>query len=131
MTNDFYATKIRIVEAMLKAGKPLILQHIAENAKMTPQLVKYHLVQMVDEGIAGTTIHEEDGNVYYLLQPPYYDKNWQDALYNQLTPFVLEMGKTLDDGQAKVPKTKVVVRNLAMFLRLFESKIEKTDFEKT
>lgn len=129
MPTDFYGARVRIVEAMQKADKPLILQHIAKAAKLTPQLVSYHMKQMIEWGIAGVyPIEQDPGNTYYTLQPAYYDKKWLDALFVALTPFVKEMGKNIDvDDQAKVETPVAVIHNLSMFLRLFENKIQKLD----
>ena len=125
MSHDFFTTKIRIVKAMQKANRPIIMEHIAKKTNLTHQLVSYHLKQMVEWGIAGTYPVEQDfGNTYYTLQPPYYDKAWLDALFAALTPFVEEMGKNIDMDQAKVEASQAAIRNLTMFLRLFESKIE-------
>lgn len=130
--NDFFAPKVRIIEAMQKANKPLINQHIAKLAKITPQLTNYHINQMIEWGIAGTyPIETDPNNTYYTLQPAYYDKKWLDALYLALTPFAEQLGKDLDLDQAQVDMPKAVVRNLSMFLRLFENKIEKLDLSST
>jgi DNA-binding MarR family transcriptional regulator len=130
MPQDFFTTKTKIVKAMQKADRPLILQHIAKATKLTPQLVSYHMKQMIECGIAGIYPVEQDlGNIYYTLQPAYYDKKWLDALFVALTPFVEEMGKNIDADQAKVDTSVAVIRNLSMFLRLFEDKIQKLDLK--
>ena len=126
MPNDFFKTKIKIVQLMQKANRPLIAEYIAKKTKLSHQLVSYHLKQMVESGIAGIyPIEEEPGVTYYALQPPYYDPQWLEALYAALTPFVEDTAKTLDLEQATVSSPQAVLRNLTMFLRLFEKKIEK------
>ena len=125
MTRDFFTTKICIVETMQKAGKPLILQHIAKLSKLTPQLVSYHMKQMVKWGIAGTVQSPDftDPKVYYVLQAVYYDENVLNALFTLMEPYVKEL--TIDFEQTEVDPIKSVIRNLSMLLRLFEHKIEK------
>ena len=126
MPKDFFNTKIRIVKAMQKAKKPLILQHIAKESKMSPQVVAYQIKQMQEWGIVGEIQPEADPfKTYYTLQPAYYDKNWLNALYAALTPYVEALGKMLDYDQATVKPEQVTTRNLAMLLRLFEVEAEK------
>ena len=126
MPKDFFATKVRIVQAMQKAGEALIVQHIAKESGLAPQLVAYQIKQMQEWGIVGEVKPEKDPfKTYYILQPAYYDKNWLNALYASLTPYVEALGKMLDYDQAKVKPEQVTTRNLAMLLRLFEAEAEK------
>lgn len=122
---DFFTTKIQIVKAMQKADKPLILQHISELSKVSTQLTAYHMKQMVEWGIAGTVDVNGDDKTYYMLQPAYYDSKWLEALFALLLPYLKSMKKQMDFSGTKVESSKAIVRNLSMFLRLFEEKIEK------
>jgi hypothetical protein len=122
---DFFTTKIQIVKAMQKADKPLILQHIAELSKVSTQLTAYHVKQMVEWGIAGTVDVNGDDKTYYMLQPAYYDHKWLEALFALLLPYLKSMKKQMDFSGTKVESSKAIVRNLSMFLRLFEEKIER------
>jgi len=126
MPRDFFQTKICIIQAMQKANKPLILQHIARQTGLSPQLVKYQMEQMAKWGIAGTILHPEDASkTYYVLQQAYYDNNWLNSLYALLTPYVEALGKMLDYDQAEVKPEQVLTKNLSMLLRLFEAETEK------
>lgn len=127
MPRDFFTTKIRIVESMQKAEKPLILQHIAKLSRLTPQLVSYHMQQMVKWGIAGTVSSPDayDDKVYYVLQQAYYDENWLNSLFVLIEPYIKGIANQIDFDQAEVEPARAVVKNLAMFLRLFQHKIEK------
>jgi len=122
---DFFTTKIQIVKAMQKADRPLILQHISELSKVSTQLTAYHMKQMVEWGIAGTVDVNGDDKTYYMLQPAYYDRKWLEALFALLLPYLQSMKKQMDFSGTKVDSSKAIVRNLSMFLRLFEEKIEK------
>ena len=122
---DFFTTKIQIVKALQKADKPLILQHISELSKVSTQLTAYHMKQMVEWGIAGTVEVNGDDKTYYMLQPAYYDRKWLEALFALLLPYLKSMKKQMDFSGTKVDSSKAIVRNLSMFLRLFEEKIEK------
>ena len=125
MPRDFFTTKIQIIEAMQKGGNPLILQHIAKMSKLTPQLVSYHMKQMVKWGIAGVVQSPDitDTKAYYVLQSAYYDEHWLNSLFVLLEPYMKAL--VIDFEQTEVDPTKSVIRNLSMFLRLFERKIEK------
>lgn len=111
---------------MQKAGQPLILQHIAKESGLTPQLAKYQIDQMIQWGIMGEVKPEEDPlKTYYMLQPAYYDKNWLNSLYAIMMPYVESLGKMVDTEQASVTPEQVLSKNLIMLLRLFEEEIEK------
>ena len=111
---------------MQKAGQPLILQHIAKQCDLSPQIVKYQVDQMIQCGIIGSIQHpEEPLKTYYMLQPAYYDKNWLQTLYALFTPYIEALGKMIDTQQATVTPEQALTRNITMFLRLFEEEIEK------
>lgn len=127
MARDFFTSKIPIIEAMQKANKPLILQHIAKRCELDPQLVSYHMKQMIMWGIAGTVESPDlsDDKTYYVLQSAYYDQRWLESLFALITPYITALNEQIDFDQATVEPAKAVVRNLSMFLRLFERKIEE------
>lgn len=125
ISQDFFTTKLRIVKAMQKANRPLILQHISELSKVSTQLTAYHMKQMVQWGIAGTVELNGDEKTYYMLQPAYYDRGWLEALFAIMLPYLTNMKEQMDFSGAEVDPSQAIVRNLSMFLRLFEEKIEK------
>jgi len=108
---------------MQKARKPLILQHIAKKSGLTPQLVSYHLKLMIEWGIIN--VYQEQEKNLYVLQAAYYDEGWLEALCAVMTPYLQAMSRDMDLSQIQVQPAKALIRNLAMFLRLFEKKIEK------
>lgn len=118
-------TQIKIVRIMQNTNKPLILNHIAKKASLAPQLVDYHLEQMIKKGLV--YVIEEEGKKYYILQPVFYDRNWLDALYNQLTPFILELAEegNIFLDQVEIDKSKAVLNILGAFLKRFEEEAEK------
>jgi hypothetical protein len=81
--------------------------------------------QMVEWGMAGTVDINGDDKTYYMLQPAYYDRNWLEALFALMLPYLTGMQEQMDFSEAKVDSSQAIVRNLSMFLRLFEEKIEK------
>jgi len=124
-------TQIKIVGVMQRANNPLILNHIAKRARIAPQLVDYHLEQMIKKGIA--YLHtDENGNKYYMLQPIFYDKNWTYALSNQLIPFIQEMSKpgmlVFDQADEKTSVERLIINVFVTFLKRFEEEVEKLDW---
>ena len=108
---------------MRKSGDPLIAQHIAKRSHLYPQLVRYHLTQMVEWGMI-TTLTVED-KTFYQLQKPYYDERLMDVLTEMLIPYMQAMSEDMDLSQAKIPISEAVIRNLFMFLRMFEAEIDE------
>ena len=125
---DFLLT---IVETMQRADKPLIMNHIARRSKISPQLVDYHLEQMINKGLV--LLVEEENKKYYMLQPIFYDENWLNALYTMLTPFVEGMSGHIafEQFDTEISKERVIINILIMFLRRFEGELEETELFKT
>ena len=104
------------------------MQHVAKRSHMSVQLVSYHLEQMVEWGII-VTATDEDKTVY-TLQDAYYEDQLLEDLSEMLIPYMEKMSEGMDYSQIKVPPTEAVIRNLFMFLRLFQTEIEKRPFDK-
>jgi len=124
-------TLLTIVETMQRADKPLIMNHIAKRSKLSPQLVDYHLEQMIKNGLA--LLIKEDDKKYYMLQPIFYDDNWLNALYEMLTPFVEGMSGRIAYEQFTndISQERVIINILVMFLRRFEDELDKIELFKT
>lgn len=122
---------LKIVEAMQNADKPLILNHVAKRAKISPQLADYHLGQMIKKGLV-LCIDEYDKK-HYILQQIFYDENWLTALYQMLTPFVEGMSGTIgyEQHDLDLSQERVVINIMVMFLRRFEEELEKGAFLNT
>ena len=121
--NEAFASKIKIIKALRRAGEPLIAQHIAKRSRLTPQLVSYHLEQMVEWGMIITSTSED--KMFYHLQKAYWNDQLLEDLSQMLIPYMKKMSKAIDFSQVKVSTTEAVIRNLFMFLRLFETEIVK------
>ena len=125
--NEVFASKIKIVQTLRRAEKPLIAQHIAKRSRLTPQLISYQLEQMVDWGIV-TKSNSED-KTFYQLQKPYCNEELLETLSDMLIPYMKKMSAGMDFSQVKVSTTEAIIRNLFMFLRIFEAEIEKLPFK--
>lgn len=120
---DVFASKIKIIKTLRRAGEPLIAQHIAKRSRLNPQVVSYQLEQMVDWGII-TKLNVED-KMLYQLQKSYCDEKLLELLSNTLIPFMNRICNQMDFSQIKISSTEAVMRNLFMFLRMFESELGK------
>ena len=126
--NDLFSSKIKIIQVLRRAGGPLIMQHVAKRSHLSVQLVSYHIDQMLEWGII-TASRSEDKTVYR-LQEAYYDDQLLEDLSQMLIPYMEKMSENMDYSQIKVAPTEAVIRNLFMFLRLFQTEIEKRSFDK-
>jgi hypothetical protein len=78
---------------------------------------------MVHWGIIITSQSED--KTFYHLQKAYWDDRLLENLSLMLVPYMEEMSKNLDFSQVEVSTTEAVIRNLFMFLRLFETEIQR------
>ena len=120
---EAFTSKIKIIQTLRRAREPLIAQHIAKRCRLSPQLVSYHLEQMIQWGMIVTSSSED--KTFYHLQKAYWDDRLLENLSLMLVPYMEEMSKNLDFSQVTVSTTEAVIRNLFMFLRLFETEIQK------
>lgn len=95
---------------------------------MSVQLVNYHVDQMLDWGIIVASTSED--KTVYTLQEAYYENQLLEDLLDMIIPYMEKMSKSMDFSQIKVPEAEAVIRNLFMFLRLFQTEIEKRPYQK-
>lgn len=122
--NEAFDSKVKIVQALRRANQPLILHHIAKRSRISRQLVSYQVEQLVEWGIITTSVIED--RTYYQLQTPYYDDQALEKLSTKLLPYMRSISDKMDFSQVKGEATEAVVKNLFMFMRLFETEIEKS-----
>ena len=122
--NDAFDSKVKIVQTLRRANEPLILHHIAKRSKMSPQLVSYQLEHLIEWGIVTSSVSED--KTFYQLQEPYYDEQALEKLSNKLLPYMSSISENMEFAQVKGSTTEAVVKNLFMFMRLFETEIEKS-----
>jgi len=121
--NDFFDSKIKIIQTLRRANGPLIMQHVAKRSRMSVQLVSYHLEQMLEWGIIIASTSED--KTVYTLQSAYYEDQLLEDLSMMFIPYMNDMREGMDFSQIKVSPTEAVLRNFFMFLRLFQTEIEK------
>ena len=126
--NDLFSSKIKIIQVLRRADGPLIMHQVAKRSRMSVQLVNYHVGQMLDWGIIVASTSED--KAVYTLQEAYYEDQLLEDLLDMIIPYMEKMSKSMDLSQIKIPETEAVIRNLFMFLRLFQTEIEKRPYEK-
>jgi len=99
------------------------MNHVAKRSHMSVQLVSYHLEQMLEWGIIVASTDED--KTVYTLQDAYYEDELLEDLSDMFIPYMNDMREDMDFSQIKVSPTEAVIRNLFMFMRLFQSEIEK------
>jgi len=99
------------------------MHHVAKRSRMSVQLVSYHLEQMLEWGIIVASTDED--KTVYTLQEAYYEDELLEDLSTMFIPYMNNMREGMDFSQIKVSSTEAVIRNLFMFLRLFQTEIEK------
>ena len=104
------------------------MYHVAKRSHMSVQLVRYHIEQMLEWGIIVASTDED--KTVYTLQEAYYNYQLIEDLSIMLIPYMEKMSEDMDFSQIKVPSSEAVIRNLFMFLRLFQTEIEKRPYEK-
>ena len=125
---EVFASKIKIIQTLRRVGEPLIAQHIAKRSRLSQQLVSYHLEQMIEWGMIVTSTAED--KTFYQLQKAYRDDQLLEDLSMMLIPYMEKMSASMDFLQVKVSTTEAVIRNLFMFLRLFETEIERSSLKR-
>lgn len=83
---------------------------------------------MVEWGII-TASSFEDKTVYQ-LQKAYLDEQLLEDLSALLILYMQKMSKNMDFSQIKGSTTEAVIRNLFLFIRLFEAETTKKPFDK-
>lgn len=126
--NDFFDSKIKIIQALRRADGPLIMHHVAKRSHMSVQLVRYHIEQMLEWGIIVASTDKD--KTVYTLQEAYYEDQLLEELLAIIIPYMEKMSENMDFSQIKVPSSEAVIRNLFMFLRLFQTEIDKRPYEK-
>lgn len=108
------ATKLKIIKCLIDEDNPLILNHIAKKTDLDIQLVKYHIKNLIADGIVNTAIEAE--KKYYYLCDPFYDENNMNALYALLTPYIEATAKEMTEDNPEITEREIL--NTFMYLLL-------------
>jgi len=114
--------RLRIIQHLKEADKPLIAHHIAKGTNIRPQLVDYHLKKLVEQGII--LVQQEYGHNYYFLQPSFYMEEAETALMKLLTPWIQAFAEQTEIGEG-LEKEQVVYDNLHYYFQIFLKESQK------
>lgn len=121
MTNE---VAVKIIAALQKADRPLIAYQISRKIKESPQLVDYHLKNLLQKQVVLQT--EDSESKHYFLQPSFYLEDAEISLMKVLTPWIQEFAKQTEvDNPPNADKKQVVLDNLYFYFRLFLQKCSK------
>jgi len=105
--------KLDIINCLIKEENPLILSHIAQRIKRSPQLTEYHVKQLIDQKIMLCATDDEKKKYYYLTIP-FYNEELISSIYISLTPVVENLS-----NQVPSPEYETIVNTLNYLLQIF------------
>jgi len=86
MKVDSVQKQLKIFLTMLDADKPLRLTEISNLCRMSPQLTKYHIPNMVKDGLIVPI--DIDGERYYSVQLVFLNTSLFDKLSTKIVPII-------------------------------------------
>ena len=108
--------RLRIIQHLKKADKPLIAHHIARGTGIGAQLVDYHLKKLVEQGVV--LVQREYEHNYYFLQPSFYLEEAETALMKVLTPWIEAFAEATETEEDQ-DKEQIVYDNLHYYFQIF------------
>jgi len=104
------------------------LSEISRFIEQSPQLTKYHIDALLEEGVLIDEREKRVKEVYYRLQSFYYLEEPINAIYQALIPLVEAIAKETEvrDELQDYPQMWVIVNNLEYLLELFKEDLEQT-----
>lgn len=110
-----------------RSDRPKLLNHIAKDTGLQPQLVDYHIRIMMKMGTVITI--SENGKKYYMLQPVFYDETLIEGVASALLPVLEAFSKEIIFEQIKTTPKKALFESFKNLLEIFILEIQN-DFEK-
>lgn len=114
MKADSAQKQLKIFLTMLDADKPLRLTEISDHCKMSPQLVKYHLPNMVKDGLIVPI--DIDGEKYYSVQLVFLNTALFDKLSSKIIPVVKIIADNVSYEYAEGDKEDVIRNCLVAYI---------------
>jgi len=109
-------TRLKIVELLQNEPDPLILNHIAKKIGDTPQLVDFHLRNLVSDGIVRKIENKDE--IKYHLQPYIYSKQFKEVFEKRIGEWAVILEPYLDLANAD-DEVDAILNNLYMIMREF------------
>lgn len=113
--NKVYDSKSKIVAAMYNIGQPSRQTDLVKELGMSPQLIDYHIKELIQKGII-SIVEDENGCKYYVLSEIFYDESLFEGVRDILYPLADAVSQSIH-----VDDTKIVVENSKYLVELFWS----------
>jgi len=108
-------TKTKIVAGLYNIGQPSRQADLVRETGISPQLIDYHIKNLITKGVADI-VEDDLGCKYYVLSSVFYDESLFEGLRDALYPLADAVAETID-----VVETEAVVENSKYLVELFWS----------
>ena len=108
-------SKTKIVAAMYNIGQPSRQTDLVKEMGMSPQLIDYHIKELIQKSII-SIVEDENGCKYYVLSEVFYDESLFEGVRDALYPLVDAVSQSIHVGD-----TKTVIENSKYLIELFWS----------
>ena len=108
-------SKTKIVAAMYNIGQPARQTDLVKEMGMSPQLIDYHLKELIEKNIV-SIVEDDNGCKYYVLSEVFYDETLFEGIRDALYPLADAVSQSIH-----VEDTGSVVENSKYLIELFWS----------
>lgn|GEM_PF-5846511 len=108
-------SKTKIVAAMYNIGQPARQTDLVKEIGISPQLIDYHIKELIQKGVI-SIVEDEKGCKYYVLSEVFYDETLFEGIRDVLYPLADAISESIH-----VDDTKTVVENSKYLIELFWS----------
>lgn len=108
-------SKTKIVAAMYNIGQPARQTDLVKEMGMSPQLIDYHIKELIEKNII-SIVEDDNGCKYYVLSEVFYDETLFEGIRDALYPLADAISQSIH-----VEDTASVVENSKYLIELFWS----------
>lgn len=108
-------SKTKIVAAMYNIGQPARQTDLVKEMGMSPQLIDYHIKELIEKNII-SIVEDDNGCKYYVLSEVFYDETLFEGIRDALYPLADAISQSIH-----VEDTAPVVENSKYLIELFWS----------
>jgi hypothetical protein len=116
-------SKTKIVAAMYNIGQPARQTDLVKEMGMSPQLIDYHIKELIEKNII-SIVEDDNGCKYYVLSEVFYDETLFEGIRDALYPLADAVSQSIhvEDTGSVVENSKYLIE---LFWSLFEVPFEK------
>ena len=108
-------SKTKIVAAMYNIGQPARQTDLVKEMGMSPQLIDYHIKELIEKNII-SIVEDDNGCKYYVLSEVFYDETLFEGIRDALYPLADAISQSIH-----VEDTESVIENSKYLIELFWS----------